>query len=312
MSNLEILKNKINKLCVIETLEDLQKTKNILLKEIKNHLQQAFTIKDRDNIKNIQHLQQKIYDTYKEKIKTFEKNNNIDRIFLIPNENIEQLHPISRTTEKIYNIMKKLGFYWVNTPEIDYIDNIFTKLNMDDNHPAREDQQSFYLSNNEVLLNQTLRTHCTNLQAHILNNWNEKDDIRGFHIGKVYRCDMDATHTPMFHQFEVMFVSEEANLETFIGFTEDFLTLFFGEKKEVRIRTGFFPFTTPSYGIEVFLNNRWLEIAGSGIIHENVFKANKKKFAKGWAWGMGIERLNMIEEELEDIRCFYKKDIRGF
>jgi phenylalanyl-tRNA synthetase alpha chain len=309
---LNVIKQRIQSLENITNIRELQKEKNLLLKDIKELIGIGNACKS-SLISHMQNLLQNTYDIFKKQSVTLEtKNRNMEneKIFLPYNQSLGELHPITKTIRKIYHIMNSLQFSWTFASEVDYIENIFDKLNMGPLHPAREDQQSFYIDKNEK---QTIRTHCTNFQSEIiLPNWNEKDEIKSFHMGKVYRADSDATHTPMFHQFEVFYLNKDANIATLMGFMKSFFNLFFEKEVELRIRTSFFPFTTPSYEVDILLNEKWLEIGGCGIVHENVFKANNKKFTQAWAWGMGIERITMIQNNYKDIRNLYKNDIRYF
>ena len=315
-SLMESLETDIISLKEIQDDVEFKKKKNHLLKVVKEYIHLGNQHKDK-RIIILQQYIQKIYDIHKKKEKekqesifSREKSVTYKQEILLPfNESLGSLHPISKTIRKIYDIMMKLQFEWVDAPEVDYIENIFDKLNMNEFHPAREDQQSFYINNNQE---QTLRTHCTNFQGHILPKWNEIDHMRKFHIGKVYRADSDATHTPMFHQFEVFYLSEDANIPTLMGFIDRFFQLFFQRKIDVRIRTSYFPFTCPSYEVDILLEGVWLEIGGCGIVHKNIFALNDKKFSKAWAWGMGIERITMITSGYKDIRNFYKNNISLF
>lgn len=304
------LQKKIQSLQNTKDITELKKLKNQLLKEVKEAIHLANQQKSQLLIE-IQQLLQQVYDVFKTTLQHLEESSKTTKLpYLMPyNTTIGELHPITKTIRKISHIMNNLQFEWQEAPEVDYISNIFDKLNMNELHPAREDQQSFYIENHKE---QTLRTHCTNFQAHILTHWNEVEELRKFHIGKVYRCDSDATHTPMFHQFEVLYVNKDASLATLMGFIERFFQLFFNKNIKIRIRTSYFPFTTPSYEVDILLDGKWLEIGGCGIVHQNVFILNNKKPTLAWAWGMGVERLTMIAEGYKDIRNFYKTDIRYF
>lgn len=318
-NDLILLKNIItHKLNTAENLTFLQQFKNQLLDLIKDHIQEFKNEKVLDNKKHksiiLNDIKQLIFDIYQDKIKSFENAKKIinkDKIFLPIVKQVSGLHPLTITMDKIYKIMTSMQFEWIDAPEVDCPENVFDKLNMDILHPAREDQQSFALQNHSEIP----RTHCTNFQAKILDNWDEKNSLRYFHFGNVYRRDSDMTHTPKFKQFEVFFLDNKvANLSTLMGLIDNFFALFFGYKVETRIRTSFFPFTEISYEIDIKINNKWLEIGGCGIVHENVFKFNNKQKARAWAWGMGIERLTMIagEGKYTDIRKFYQNDVRGY
>jgi phenylalanyl-tRNA synthetase alpha chain len=294
----------------------LQKTKNTLLDVIKQYLT---SLKHENNLELrkkksviLNEVKQLVFSLYQEKVKSFNDTSKVidkKKIFLPISNKMGKLHPLTITKNKIYNIMQSMRFTWVDAPEVDEVANVFDKLNMNNLHSAREEQQSFSFKN----FSKIPRTHCTNFQAKILDNWNEEVNLQCFHFGNVYRCDSDATHTPKFTQFEVFFLNKEkANLSTLMGFIDTFFEEFFGFEVKTRVRTSYFPFTEISYEVDILLNNRWLEIGGCGMVHENVFIANKKNFVSAWAWGMGIERLTMIAGSYLDIRKFYSNDIRSY
>lgn len=303
----EIFSNIEMFLYKIDNLEILQKNKNKIFDIIKEQLSllKNYSLEEKKIIsKFLNELKQNTFNIYNERKKFFD-----ELLTYVERENIYlpilhkqgSLHPLTITTNKIYKIMKSIGFNFINAPEIDHPENIFEKLNMDEFHPARADQQSFALKDNILMP----RTHCTNFQSIVFNNWNEEDPVKYFHCGHVYRYDNDATHTPKFSQFEVIYINKDANIPTLLGFVNIFFEKFFGYKVESRIRTSYFPFTEISYEVDIFLNGKWLEIGGCGMIHKKVFENNNKTYKNGWAWGMGIERLTMIANNYKDIRKFY-------
>jgi phenylalanyl-tRNA synthetase alpha chain len=292
----------------IENIENLQKIKNKILDELKVQLSliKNESLENKKIISSfLNELKQYIFDLYNKQKDILELNNNKNfnkkNFFLPINYKNGSLHPITITINKIYQIMNSMCFNIQDAPEIDDPVNVFDNLNMDKLHPARADQQSFAFDNSYLIP----RSQCTNFQSKILNNWNEKEPIRYYHCGHVYRCDSDATHTPKFTQFEVMYVNDDGNISTLLGFIDKFFHLFFGYEVKSRIRTSYFPFTEISYEVDILLNNQWLEIGGSGIIHKKVFEKNNKMYKLGWAFGMGIERLTMIANNYTDIRKFY-------
>jgi phenylalanyl-tRNA synthetase alpha chain len=296
----ELLKNS-------ENLENLQQNKNKIFDAIKEQLSlmKNYSLEEKKIIsKNLNELKQLVFDMYANKKKFFDEMLvAVDKshIYLPVNYTQGSLHPITITINKIYKIMKSIGFSFIEAPEIDDPENIFEKLNMDEFHPARADQQSFSLKNEKLMP----RTQCTNFQSIIFHSWNNQDPVKYFHCGHVYRYDSDATHTPKFSQFEVMYINKDANIPTLLGFVDIFFEKFFGYKVESRIRTSYFPFTEISYEVDIFLNGRWLEIGGCGLIHKKVFENNNKEYKNGWAWGMGIERLTAVANNYKDIRKFY-------
>lgn len=299
-------------------LEDLQKKKNFYLNFIKNEIfqnkKEENEEKKRKKNQILNETKQLIFLIYKKKLENFNQNEekkieNNSFLFLPSNCKLGSYHPITLTMHKIYNIMKNLNFIFFDAPEIDSLENVFDKLNMDIFHPARADQQSFILKNFQEIP----RTQCTNFQCHVLKSWNEKDDFKYFHMGSVYRYDSDMTHSPKFHQFETFVGNKSINLCSLLDFIDKFLFAFFEKKIEKRIRTSYFPFTEISYEIDIKWNNKWLEIAGCGLVHPQVFTLNSKPFIKSWAMGMGIERLIMIaNENITDVRKLYQNDVRNY
>ncbi|OED45750.1 hypothetical protein AB836_00215 [Rickettsiales bacterium (ex Bugula neritina AB1)] len=197
--------------------------------------------------------------------------------------------------------MSGFGFTYEYAKEIDTAENIFDKLNIHEFHACRNEQQSFFFLNSKL----QPRTQATNVQSKIFSNWNNKDIIKKYSIGRVYRYDSDRTHVPMFHQMDVIYVNSDANISTLKGFIDVFLEKIFNNNITYRMRLSYFPFTTPSYEVDVNLKGNWVELLGCGIIHENVFKNNQKKPTYGFAIGLGIERLCMLLEKCQDLRDLY-------
>ena len=299
-----LIENQLNN---TDNLEILQKNKNKIFDVIKEQLSlmKNYSLEEKKIISILlNNLKQKVFDIYGEKKNFFDNMlTPVDKsnIYLPVNYKQGSFHPITITINKIYKIMKSIGFDFISALEIDDPVNIFEKLNMDEFHPARADQQSFALKDEKLMP----RTQCTNFQSIVFDNWNEIDPVKYFHCGHVYRYDSDATHTPKFSQFEVIYINKDANIPTLLGFVDLFFERFFGYKVESRIRTSYFPFTEISYEVDIFIDNRWLEIGGCGLIHKKVFENNNKTYVDGWAWGMGIERLTMIANNYKDIRKFY-------
>ncbi|HLD77031.1 MAG TPA: phenylalanine--tRNA ligase subunit alpha [Rickettsiales bacterium] len=228
-------------------------------------------------------------------------------------------HPISKVIKEIREIFDALGFDFSQGPEIEEDFFNFTALNMPQNHPARQMQDTFYLQDaNEKLL----RTHTSNVQ--IRKMMNSTPPLRSMALGKVFRRDSDQTHTPMFHQIEGFIVDETTNMAHLKWILEEFLRQFFGTNDiSLRFRPSFFPFTEPSaevdigYKIEngrikIGSHEKFMEILGCGMIHANVLKNCKidaKKY-QGFAFGIGIERLAMLKYGINDLRMFFENDLR--
>ena len=230
------------------------------------------------------------------------------------------LHPVTRTLERIETLFRSIGFDVADGPEIEDDFHNFTALNTPENHPARSMHDTFYLQNAPGLL---LRTHTSPSQVRYMET--HKPPIRIIAPGRVYRVDSDATHSPMFHQVEGLWIDEEVSFADLKGVFTDFLRNFF-EKPELRtrFRPSFFPFTEPSAeidmscvfcggnGCRVCSHTGWLEIAGSGMVHPNVLKAvgiDSEKYI-GFAFGMGPDRLTMLRYGVNDLRLFFDGDLR--
>ncbi len=238
----------------------------------------------------------------------------------LPGRNIEKggLHPITQTLHHIQNIFAKAGFEIEIGPEIEDDFYNFSALNIPEHHPARAMHDTFYFDANTVL-----RTHTSPVQIRTLQR--QKPPVRIIAPGKVYRCDSDVTHTPMFHQVEGLIVDKEASFAQLKGLLIDFLRAYF-EKDDlkVRFRPSYFPFTEPSAeadiecvicggdGCRVCKKSGWLEVLGCGVVHPNVLSAVKidpNEFS-GSAFGMGVERLAMLRYSVNDLRLFFENDIR--
>lgn len=215
------------------------------------------------------------------------------------------LHPIPETIKKITSIFDRLGFCVKEGPEIENEFYNFEALNIAKDHPARDMHDTFYLSPGTLL-----RTHTSPIQIRCMQQ--QAPPIRLLAPGKVYRCDADPTHSPVFHQIEGLYVDKDvsfANLKATLTF---FLNELFGKDKKIRFRSSYFPFTEPSVEVDVDFGGKWLEILGAGMVHENVFKSVNYDSEKisGFAFGLGIERIAMLYHNIPDIRLFYENDLR--
>ena len=231
-----------------------------------------------------------------------------------------RIHPIAQTIKLIKGIFYCMGFEHVVGPDVDNEWNNFTALNIPENHPARQMHDTFYLEGHEKLL---LRTHTSTVQIrHMMNN---KPPLKIFSTGKVYRSDYDATHTPMFHQLECLVVDENCSMQSLRACLETFLRLFFKfDNIPMRFRTSYFPFTEPSFEVDikcdrskkgiikVGVGDDWLEILGCGMVNKKVLDnvgIDSSKY-RGFAFGVGIERLAMLKYNIADLRSFFEADIR--
>lgn len=232
------------------------------------------------------------------------------------------LHPVTRTQERVEQLFRSIGFVVADGPEIETDWHNFTALNTPDNHPARSMHDTFYLEGRDDVL---LRTHTSPVQIRAMLAHVERHaaaatmpDLRVIAPGRVYRVDSDATHSPMFHQVEGLWVGESVSFADLKGVIADFLRSFFEtDDLQVRFRPSFFPFTEPSAEIDVAfmsgaLEGRWLEIAGCGMVHPNVlgFGGIDAERYTGFAFGMGLDRLTMLRYGVNDLRLFFDNDLR--
>jgi len=226
------------------------------------------------------------------------------------------LHPISQIIDELCEIFSRLGFEVVTGPEIETEYYNFTALNIPDWHPARDMQATFYLKNGALL-----RTHTSPMQIRAMLE--RTPPLRIVAPGKVYRCDADVRHSPMFHQIEGLMVDENVSFTDLKGILTYFAKEIFGEKTKVRFRPSYFPFTEPSVemdiecvichgkGCRVCGEAGWIEILGAGMVHPEVFKAVNydTNIWQGFAFGLGIERIAMIRYGVEDIRMFFENHL---
>jgi len=216
------------------------------------------------------------------------------------------LHPVSRTLRRIETLFKSLGFEVADGPEIEDDFHNFTALNTPENHPARSMHDTFYVEGGLVL-----RTHTSPIQVRYMEQ--HAPPIKIIAPGRVYRVDSDATHSPMFHQVEGLWIDEDVTFADLKGVFSEFLRRFFErDDLEVRFRPSFFPFTEPSAEIDMSFGEGWLEIAGSGQVHPNVLRAvgiDPERY-QGFAFGMGPDRLTMLRYGVNDLRLFYENDLR--
>lgn len=216
------------------------------------------------------------------------------------------IHPFTHIKDFTCSYFSRLGFDIIQGPEIEEEYYNFDALNIPQHHPARQSQDTFYLKG------KLLRTHTTSLQVRFMEN--NPPPIRMISIGRVYRSDaIDATHTPMFHQFEGLVIEESINMSHLKGCLLDFCRSFFQDKSlQIRFRPSFFPYTEPSAEIDIGRKGKWLEWGGCGMVHPKILKNCKidpEKF-QGFAFGMGIERLSMVKYGISDIRNFFNNDLR--
>ena len=229
------------------------------------------------------------------------------------------IHPLTTVNEMIEDFFMKMGYTVEEGPEIEQDYFNFECLNLPKDHPARDMQDSFYITENFLL-----RTHTSPVQARTMQRHEPNSPIRMIAPGKVYRWDYDATHSPVFHQVEGLIIDEHITFADLKGTIETFLRHMFGDETKVRFRTSFFPFTEPSAevdiscvmcggeGCRVCSHTGWLEILGCGMVHPRVLELNgyDPNKVKGFAFGMGVERIAMLLYGIGDLRLFFEDDIR--
>ncbi|MEM0906451.1 MAG: phenylalanine--tRNA ligase subunit alpha [Pseudomonadota bacterium] len=233
-----------------------------------------------------------------------------------------RIHPISQVMDELIAIFSDLGFTVAEGPDIETDDLNFTKLNFPADHPARDEHDTFFLPQAADGTRKLLRTHTSPVQIRTMLS--QKPPIRIIAPGRTYRCDSDQTHTPMFHQVEGLVIDETAHVGHLKWVLREFCKSFFEvEDAAMRFRASYFPFTEPSYevdircrrsedGIELGTGDDWLEILGSGMVHPNVLRncGLDPDVYQGFAWGMGIDRIAMLKYGMPDLRAFFDGDER--
>ncbi|RLA27386.1 MAG: phenylalanine--tRNA ligase subunit alpha [Gammaproteobacteria bacterium] len=221
-------------------------------------------------------------------------------------QNLGGLHPVTRTQERIEGIFRAAGFGVSTGPEIEDEEHNFTALNIPDNHPARAMHDTFYFPSGKLL-----RTHTSPVQIREMTKHGAP--IRLIAPGRVYRCDSDQTHTPMFHQVEGLVIDRGVSFANLKAVLHEFVECFFERKAELRFRPSYFPFTEPSAEVDVLSESgRWLEILGCGMVHPNVLTnvgIDPEEFT-GYAFGVGVERLAMLRYGVDDLRLFFDNDLQ--
>jgi len=227
------------------------------------------------------------------------------------------LHPVTMTIERISTIFETAGYEIAEGPEIEDEYHNFEALNIPGHHPARDMHDTFYISPGTVL-----RTHTSPVQVHVMENG--EPPFRMICPGRVYRCDSDLTHTPMFHQVEGLLIDRDVSFADLKGTVVGFLRAFFEADMEVRFRPSYFPFTEPSaevdmgcvscgqQGCRVCGHTGWLEVMGCGMVHPKVLEMSgiDTELYNGFAFGMGVERLAMLRYGVNDLRTFFDNDLR--
>ena len=215
-------------------------------------------------------------------------------------------HPITRTIRRIERLFQDQGFESVKGPEIEDDYHNFEALNIPELHPARAMHDTFYAQNG----GRVLRTHTSPVQVRVMAE--RQPPLRIIAPGRVYRCDSDRTHSPMFHQVEGLYIAENVSFADLQHDLKTFLARFFEKEVEVRFRPSYFPFTEPSAEVDIMGENGWLEVLGCGMVHPKVFEyagIDPERYT-GYAFGLGVERFAMLRYGVDDLRRFFANDVR--
>ncbi len=244
-----------------------------------------------------------------EKIEKFTLNEQLSKeaidVTLPLKPDVGSYHPVSLIAQEISNYFKNKGYVLREGPEIESEYFNFSALNIPDNHPARDMHDTFYFDDGNLL-----RTHTSPVQIRSMEL--ESPPLKILCPGKVFRCDSDQTHTPMFHQVEGLVVDKDINFAHLKNEILEFVESFFKDNPKVRFRPSYFPFTEPSVEVDIQGKDGWLEIMGCGMVHPNVLKnvgLNPEEYT-GFAFGMGIERMTMLRYQISDIRMLFENDLR--
>ena len=227
-----------------------------------------------------------------------------------------RVHPVSQVMDELAEIFADLGFSVAEGPDIETDDYNFTKLNIPEEHPSRQDHDTFYFKPDDDGSRLVLRTHTSPVQIRTMLN--TKPPIRIIAPGRVYRCDSDQTHTPMFHQIEALVIDKETHMGHLKWVLEEMCKSFFEvDEVKMRFRASYFPFTEPSAEIDIDADaigkpGSWLEIGGCGMVHPNVLRncGLDPDVYQGFAFGMGIDRMAMLKYGIPDLRAFFAADLR--
>ncbi|MEK9867178.1 MAG: phenylalanine--tRNA ligase subunit alpha [Betaproteobacteria bacterium] len=235
------------------------------------------------------------------------ENDRIDVTLPGRTQSVGGLHPVTKTLRRVTRLFETMGFSVASGPEIEDDYYNFTALNQPENHPARSMHDTFYIEGERHLL----RTHTSPIQVRYMEK--NEPPIRIVAPGRVYRVDSDATHSPMFHQIEGLWIDDSATFADLKGTVREFLRRFFEKDDlEVRFRPSYFPFTEPSAEIDMTFKDGWLEIGGCGMVHPKVLQnlnIDTDRY-QGFAFGMGLDRLAMLRFGVNDLRLFFDNDLR--
>ena len=218
-------------------------------------------------------------------------------------------HPVQQVMDDLVDLLGQFGFELTDGPEVETEDYNFNLLNMPASHPARDMQDTFYLQNG-LVAGLLMRTQTSPVQVRTMLS--QKPPVRIIAPGKVFRCDADATHSPVFHQIEGLWIDTDVTMADLKGTLTHFLRTLYGDDRPVRFRPSFFPFTEPSVEVDVWTGTRWMEVLGAGMVHPNVLRnvGYDPDEVQGFAFGLGVDRLAMIRYGITDIRYLWENDAR--
>ena len=340
MSNIKDIENNI--LVEISKIKSIQELQEIKIRELGKKGRISLLMKSLSKVSNdekkvlgksynelritvLKAFESKEQEIKDEDIKNRIKNETLDVTLStrLGNNNDEgKIHPISRTIDSIIDIFSNFNFTVETGPHIENDFNNFTALNIPDDHPARQDHDTFYIKNKSNLERKLLRTHTSPVQIRTMIN--QKPPIRIIAPGRTFRCDDDATHSPMFHQIEGLVIEKKVNMGHLKGLIKSFCEEFFEVSNlPVRFRPSYFPFTEPSAEIDIGYSKNgntikigggsdWLEVMGCGMVHPKVLincNLDPKEW-QGFAFGLGVERFAMLKYGISDLRNFFEGDIR--
>jgi len=251
-----------------------------------------------------------LLEAQKEKISETEKMSAYQKLWVDPTmpgarRSVGHAHILTKVQKELEDIFISMGFSVVEGPEIEESWFNFDALNTPEWHPARDSHDSFYIDDKLLL-----RTHTSPVQVRTMLS--RKPPLAIVSPGRVYRRDYDATHLPMFTQMEGLYVDHDVTVRHLKYFLEEFAKRTLGESAKIRLRPSFFPFTEPSFEVDIYFNNRWFEVLGCGMVHPNVFKnvGYDPEEWRGLAFGFGVERITMVKYGVKDIRDLVRNDLR--
>ena len=308
----QVLGKKGSITSLMKQLGSLEPDKRREVGQILNSLQKNL-------IESIDNKKSSLEETYlNEKL----KNEALDITLPTRPENIGRIHPLSKTMDEVISIFAQMGFTVAEGPDIESDFYNFTALNIPQEHPARQEHDTFYFNEDENGERKVLRTHTSPVQIRTMEKL--KPPLRVIVPGRTYRSDHDATHSPMFHQCEGLVIGDKLNMSHLKGCLIDFCRIFFGvDDLPVRFRPSYFPFTEPSAEVDIGCSRKsgeliigegdeWLEILGSGMVNPRVLQncGLDPNEHQGFAFGMGLERVAMLKYGIPDLRPFFDSDLR--